>query len=373
MLPSGRDAELMTRLLAERGMSSVTCTSDTALLEQLHPECGPIIVEEEALKVPGWQALALHLQQQPTWSNLPIIICESARRRLRGHALLGRLRNVTLLPRPLHIQSFIALVRSACDARHQQKHVQHLMENLTHVNHTLATRNQLLQKMTLELTTIEQKEREQIALRIHDSLSQLLALANIKIRMAQRMSVPAPLSTALDEIQALLQETLTLSRAMISDLFPRILQDKGLNVGLKSLGAQFAAYGLMVTVDLPGQPIHVVDARATLLYFTVRELLFNVVKHAEVQEASLTVSLNGSTHLLIKIEDHGKGFDPSTISEKTHTSSFGLWSIRERIDALGGTVRIDSQPGSGTCVTLIVPIKGEKRDENPPPDPRSTY
>lgn len=357
MLPSGRDAELMTRLLAERGISSVSCTNETAFFEQLQPECGPVIVEEEGLNVSGWQALTMRLQQQPAWSNLPIIICESACRRLRGHALLRTLPNVTLLPRPLHIRSFVALVRSACDARHQQKHVQHLVEDLTHVNHTLATRNQLLQKLTLELTTIEQKEREQIALRIHDSLSQLLALANIKIRLAQRMPIPPSLSSALDEIQALLQETLTLSRTMISDLFPRTLQDQGFNSGLKSLRTQFAAYGLMVEIDLPAQPIQLMDARATLLYFTVRELLFNVVKHAEVKDASLSARFKEMTHLQITIEDHGKGFDPTTISEKTYTSSFGLWSIRERIDALGGTVQIDSQPGSGTRVTLIVPLE----------------
>jgi signal transduction histidine kinase len=88
------------------------------------------------------------------------------------------------------------------------------------------------------------------------------------------------------------------------------------------------------------------------LFEAVNELLMNVVKHAGVDKAEVILS-RSDDQIQLQVVDHGVGFDPAQV----HNTSFGLFSIRERVELLGGRVEVDSTPGRGTCVRLIVPLR----------------
>jgi signal transduction histidine kinase len=95
-----------------------------------------------------------------------------------------------------------------------------------------------------------------------------------------------------------------------------------------------------------------------LLFHLIRELLFNVVKHAGTDQATIKISLEDD-HLCIVAEDQGIGFDPETAYErKQKEGGWGLFSIRERLNLFGGRLNIESAPGRGTRITIIFPLKG---------------
>ena len=87
----------------------------------------------------------------------------------------------------------------------------------------------------------------------------------------------------------------------------------------------------------------------------MRELLTNVLKHAQVKQASVSLHRDDG-HLVVVVEDKGTGFDPAGVRASEAASGFGLFSVREQITRLGGTFEAQSNPGQGTRITLSVPL-----------------
>ena len=125
--------------------------------------------------------------------------------------------------------------------------------------------------------------------------------------------------------------------------------------------------GLNVRVDVPAVTPPLSEDQTTLLYQCVRELLFNVLKHAGTEQASVTMTNNGRGKLQIVVQDHGVGCDPGVVIGSAG-NKFGLFSIRERMEAIDGWMDLQSQPGAGTTVTLSVTVGEDKtvpRSEEP--------
>jgi two-component system NarL family sensor kinase len=90
-----------------------------------------------------------------------------------------------------------------------------------------------------------------------------------------------------------------------------------------------------------------------VIFQMVRELLLNVAQHAGVDEAYLRLRRVGD-RLVVRVADEGSGFDP-TLLDSGEDAAFGLRTLRERVDIFGGAVEVDSQPGQGTRITLVMP------------------
>jgi CheY-like chemotaxis protein len=116
-----------------------------------------------------------------------------------------------------------------------------------------------------------------------------------------------------------------------------------------------AKHGLIVHVDAFDEVTVQSDALKAFLYKAAQELLFNVVKHARVNEARVRLRRVGRC-VCLSVSDHGRGFDPQ---ELTETTGFGLLSIRERIELLGGRMRIKSAKGQGSTFRIVVPDRQE--------------
>ena len=120
-----------------------------------------------------------------------------------------------------------------------------------------------------------------------------------------------------------------------------------------------AKHGLTVHVDAFGQTTLRSDALKSFLYKAAQELLFNVVKHARVKEARIRIRRLGC-YVCLSVSDRGRGFDPQEVRQ---TAGFGLFSIVERVELLGGRMKISSSKGAGSTFRIVVPDDGEKTGE----------
>jgi len=118
-------------------------------------------------------------------------------------------------------------------------------------------------------------------------------------------------------------------------------------------------YNLLIEIEDEGQSIPLNERTALILFRSVRELLINVAKHAQTDRARLSLQRIDDS-LQIKVEDRGKGFDLADQSHHVDSGHFGLFSIPERMEYVGGTSTIRSSPGGGTEVNLTAPLASAK-------------
>lgn len=227
----------------------------------------------------------------------------------------------------------------------------------TEAEHTLLRQSSQLRALASELTLAEQRERRRVAEVLHDSVQQLLVGARLQLIGLQRGQEEAVSRTAR-EVEELINQSLATSRSLTYELSPPMLYEGGLVPALEWLARWTQdKHGLTVTVTATGPvTLEAEDARV-LLFQAVRELLFNIVKHAQVQTASVQVDRVGD-QIRVLVGDDGVGFEPAQLTaEGGSTGGFGLLSIRERLTLLGGRMEIDSAPGQGTRFTLWAPLR----------------
>jgi len=227
----------------------------------------------------------------------------------------------------------------------------------------LEQRTEQLSRLASDLTLAEQHAREQLAKTLHDGLQQLLVGAALNLerhvnREAQRGTGPDEL---LVRAKGHLDAASAAARSLSLELFPPALHGSGLPAALTWLAERTRnQYGLVVEVF--ADPLANSDRKdvRTLLFESVRELLFNAVKHAQVDRVTIDLSLDQDDALCITVADQGIGFDPAGLVEraKAGKAGWGLFSIRERLTLLGGRFDIESAPGQGTRFRLVAP-RGE--------------
>jgi signal transduction histidine kinase len=137
------------------------------------------------------------------------------------------------------------------------------------------------------------------------------------------------------------------------DLAPPALRDLGLLGGLRWLVEQMRHYGLAVSLHTSLGQLHLPEHQTIVLFQSIRELLMNVVKHAQSAEATVSLDQDMGT-LWLEVRDNGIGFDPVAV-KKEDFSKFGLFSVGEHMQALGGTFEVESTPGHGTMARLTLP------------------
>jgi len=213
-----------------------------------------------------------------------------------------------------------------------------------------------LRALTTELNLAEQRERKRLATELHDHLAQLLALGKMKVSQARQLpGLMSRCASLLNEVDQVLTQSLTYTRTLVADLAPPALRDFGLLAGLRWLIKQMREHGLEVSLHTSLEQLQLPEDQTILLFQTIRELLTNVMKHAQSAEA--TVSLDQDMdHLWFEVRDNGIGFDPVAAIKNTDTSKFGLFSIGERMSTLGGTFEVESILGQGTIARLTLPV-----------------
>jgi len=213
-----------------------------------------------------------------------------------------------------------------------------------------------LQRLALELTESEERERRRLARILHDELQQYLAAAKLKLSGVEGVS-RAEFRQVSREASELLDRAIGVSRSLTSELSPAVLYNAGLSAALAWLGEWMERHHeLAVEVCTDGAAEPQSSGVRILLFQAARELLFNVVKHSGARRAVLSLQRQEDDRLILGVSDHGKGFDPGALAgRKGVERGFGLLSISERLQLLGGSVRIDSSPDRGTNVVVSLP------------------
>jgi PAS domain S-box-containing protein len=242
-------------------------------------------------------------------------------------------------------------------AQEQLRQINELLERRVHERtRTLREHQEQLRAMASDLTLTEQRERRRLASELHDYLAQLLVASKMKMRLLTHLTRSQRGESIIADITDLLEQSIKYTRTLIAELSPTILYEAGLVAAVRWLAEQMHRHGLRVEVHEDENPIEMPDDQAVLVFQTIRELLINVAKHAMVHEAAVFLEQREAGQLNVTVADRGVGFDSSTKEGPTAAGKYGLFSIRERLEALGGTFSIDSSAGKGTRAMFTVPL-----------------
>jgi PAS domain S-box-containing protein len=209
-----------------------------------------------------------------------------------------------------------------------------------------------LQRMAFEAAQAEERERRRIAVDLHDRIGQSIALAQIKLG-AVRNEIGAPCAERVQGAIALLAQCSDEMRTLVFDLSPPVLYDLGIKAALGWLIEQIerdSDVRVELADDGADKPLD--ELTAGLVFRAVRELLVNVVKHSRSVTARVSLSRVDDC-VEVVVHDAGEGFDASSgVTDR----GFGLFSVREQMRRLGGTLTLSSSPRHGTDVALRAPL-----------------
>ena len=214
---------------------------------------------------------------------------------------------------------------------------------------------QRLQALSRKLVNVQEQERRQIALELHDEIGQILTGLRILLEL-DPATLSVDVSRRVVEAQGLVKELIDRVRQISLNLRPSILDDLGL---LPTLYWHFNRYttqtGIQVIFNHSG-----VEGRRfsgeleTAAYRMVQEALTNVARYAEVNEVHVHLWCNETT-LGVQVEENGRGFH---LEDAMNGNTRGISGLRERLMLLGGRLEVETQPGSGTCLTAEIPLVG---------------
>jgi signal transduction histidine kinase len=232
--------------------------------------------------------------------------------------------------------------------RERTMDLQNVMEQLERSRHEL-------RKLASELVRAEHRERKRISEVLHDDIAQILAGIRMRLDLLQGMPSDQKDKQALTEAKAFLLQTIQETRALMNELGNPILFDLGLKPACEALADRLMETNpVRIRCDIRDTYKDLNPDVKILLYQLVRELLNNVVKHSRAKNADVLIGMDNG-HLRVQVTDDGVGFDPRMLGAPTVAGGFGLYSIRERLIAIDGSLRFESSPGAGTVVTAILP------------------
>ena len=209
------------------------------------------------------------------------------------------------------------------------------------------------------LATIE--ERNRLAREIHDTLAQGLAAITLQLETADALAEARPQRAheAIQRALRLARNNLEEARRSVMDLRAGPLQDHTLLEALKALASNDAEQSLeALQVHFsycPATSFPILPTRVEVaLYRIAQEALSNIRKHAQAHQATLSLCTD-ENRVRLTIQDDGKGFDPDTVGSSIEQGHFGLAGMSERVRLLNGTICIQSEPGTGTSIDIVVP------------------
>lgn len=269
--------------------------------------------------------------------------------------------NSSLVDASGNLQSILSRVLDVTERDRAEEELRkarvHLEERVAERTAELEQKSLRLRELAAELTMAEYRERQRLARVLHDDVQQLLVAAKLHAGMLTDRGSDARQVAEARHVAALLDQTLVVSRTLTSDLSPPVLYAGGLGPAIQWLARGFVdKHGLEVEVafDASGEPVDE-DVRV-FLFEATREILFNVVKHSGVSRARVEAGRRQDRRIEIVISDQGKGFDPRAPYSPHAAGGFGLFSIQQRLQYMGGRMEVDSSPGRGTRITLVAPL-----------------
>lgn len=218
-----------------------------------------------------------------------------------------------------------------------------------------------LKALTWKLSSTEEQERKRIATWIHDEITQALIAVNMRLSALQHGIKEGNVTVDIDGFKGFISELIDKTRAQAFDLSSPVLYMFGLEEAIRGylIDEIEAVHKISTWFEDDGSQKPLDEDVKMQLYRSVRELLANVIKHARAKNIKVSICKEGEK-IAITVQDDGIGFDSSgNLEESDLTKGFGLFSIHENLNQLGGNVEVNSVVGKGTTVILTAPLKNE--------------
>ena len=214
-----------------------------------------------------------------------------------------------------------------------------------------------LRKLASELVLTEERERKKISVTLHDEVAQTLAAARMRIDLLRSRPGDEDFRRAIDEAQQLLVQAIRETRSLMTDISNPVLYDMGLQVAVQSLTEEVKARnGISFSSSFNGSLKTLGQDMEVMIFQLVKELVQNIVKHSGAGTAIIRI-VEEKDDIIVVVADDGLGFDVGNLGAVGLDGGFGLFSIRERVKSYGGKIRIESEPGKGSKVTVMLPKK----------------
>lgn len=223
------------------------------------------------------------------------------------------------------------------------------------MEHELIEHRNRISSMAIEVSVVEERERNRIAGELHDQVGPNLLLGTLKIDQLQARLPDSEYDDEFEAAKEFINRSIQDIRSLTFQLRPPILANAGLEAALKWLAQDFGQHhGIQVSVQHDETQILLEYSIRVTLFQAARELLLNVVKHASARHVFITVR-NDSGIVILTVGDDGVGFRVPR-DYAMHSNSFGLFNTNQRIKYHGGQMHIDSSPGRGTRVFITIPL-----------------
>lgn len=216
-----------------------------------------------------------------------------------------------------------------------------------------------LQRLSSRLVEAEEAERKRITRELHDQVGQNLTALGINLNILRTITSGESndkIKRSLDESLALVKQTTEFTRNLMAELRPPVMDDYGLMASIKWYGERFAARtGIafnMKSVDLIPRPKGLFEVT---LFRIIQEALTNAGKHAGASRIDVEGEIINNK-LRITVVDNGRGFDKRLFTRADGSFSWGIMTMIERAQSMGGNLTVESQPGRGTKVVVEVPV-----------------
>jgi len=242
-----------------------------------------------------------------------------------------------------------------------EQEVKHLREK-EELEDKIRQSEKQLRYLSSRLLTAQEEERSRISRELHDELGQALAVLKFQLRFIERnlqvdqTALKEECERNLEYIDQVIEDVRRLSR----DLTPSLLEDLGLSAALRWLIHNFTQNDhFQISLDMR-EIDHLFPLQAQIIIYRIfQEALTNIGKHAQATQLSVIIKEENG-HVSFSVEDNGMGFDVKEVSTRgIHEKGLGLTIMDERVQMLGGSLKVDSQEGRGTRVTFTVPVEKE--------------
>ncbi len=211
------------------------------------------------------------------------------------------------------------------------------------------------------LLMAQEEERRRIARDVHDVLAQALAAARYRTETAMRLvraNDPDAAEAEIQEVAQLIDYTLQHVRDIIFDLRPATLDRFGLRTALDDYAHRLQPEGKpRIVVRGSGDPRVLSEEQQLALFRIAQEALWNAIRHSGGEKVEVALDVTDQQARLV-VRDDGKGFDVEAVLGEDNPAHYGLLGMRERAELIGGKFKLRSAPGAGTCVEVVVPLKG---------------
>ncbi len=233
----------------------------------------------------------------------------------------------------------------------------------------LAEYQKRLRSLASDLVLSEERQRRRITAILHDQIGQTLAMAKMRLQVLEAAGTLGGSLAAVQEVRQLLERAIRDTRSLTLDLSPPVLYELGFPAAVEwLLEGLREKHGLVTVFENDSEPKLLAEDMRVALFLAVRELLMNVVKHANAKKVKVSVR-RAENELCVEVVDDGKGFEAAEVTAPgSCAAGFGLFNIREHLEHLDGRFVIESEPGRGAAATLAVPIRpGTRRRKGASP------